>query len=399
MPLASAAMSHDAHPLRFTLGVFGVGKLLVGIGTRFVYAFLPAIARGLGVSLGAAGALASVRWAAGAATPMTIRLAGREHRRRVLLLGLTLYVAGALVTAFFGVYAGALAGFVLMGIGKPVFDSGTQAVVADRVPYQRRGRYLGTLELAWALSFLVGAPLSGLLISRFSWSAPFLVLGVALLAVIVAIMRDPLLADGSVLDRPGRISWDRPSRAFLAATILLVGSAEFVFITFAAWLEDVHGFGVAALAVVAGAIGIGELVAEGASVLLTDRLGKGRAVAVGLTLEAAGFIVVALLGGTLAVAVVGLVLGICGFEFGFVSSIPLGTELQPAARIQFLSRFVVAQAFGRAVAALVGIGVFALAGITGVGVLAAVAALAAAAIMQIAAAGHDHRAIVRTETP
>ena len=390
-------MPEVTHPPRFTLGVFAVGKLLVGIGTRFVYAFLPAIARGLGVSLGAAGALASVRWAAGAATPLTIRLAGREHRRRVLQLGLGLYVIGALVTAFFGVYAGALAGFVLMGIGKPVFDSGTQAVVADRVPYQRRGRYLGVLELSWALSFLVGAPLAGLLIANYSWSAPFLVIGIALLAVIAAVMRDPILTDGSVVDRPGRISWDRSSKAFLGATILIVASAELVFITFAAWLEDVHEFDVAALAVVAVVIGLGELVAEGASVLLTDRLGKGRAVAVGLILEAVGFTTVAFFGGNLLLAVAGLVLGIGGFEFGFVSSIPLGTELQPAARIQFLSRFVVAQAFGRAVAALVGIGVFAVAGVTGVGLLAAAVALVAAAIMQVAAGDHDRRSGVRTQ--
>ncbi len=387
-------MTDARPPLRFTLIVFAVGKLLVGIATRFVYAFLPAIARGLGVSLGAAGVLASVRWASGAATPLTIRLAGREHRRRMLVLGLGLFVAGALVTAAFGVYAGALVGFVLMGIGKPVFDSGTQAVVADRVPYDRRGRSLGALELSWALSFLIGAPLAGWLIASFDWTAPFWVIGIALLVVVAAVLRDPILTDASTPSRAGRIVWDRASRAFLVATVLIVAGAELIFITFAAWLEDVHGFGVGQLAAIAVAIGFGELFAEGATALMTDRIGKGRAVAVGLLLQAIGFGVVALLGDALVFAVAGLVVGILGFEFGFVSSIPLGTELQPGARIQYLSRFVVAQALGRAVAALVGLGVFAVAGISGVGLLSALVAVAAAVVIQIPASVHDAQPLV-----
>ncbi len=374
--------NRDDRPLIFRLSLFLAAKLVVNTATRFVYAFLPAIARGLGVSVGAAGTLASVRWASGALTPITVRLAGREHRRRIVLAGLGLFILGAAVTAAFGFYAGAVVGFVLMGIAKPVFDSGTQAWVADRVPYERRGRVLGILETTWAASFLVGAPAAGWLIDRSGWTAPFwatAVAGMAVFAGLAAVIRETEHSAGTGGRRP--IAWDRASAGFLAGAVLIVGSVEMMFITYATWLEDVHGFTVAGLAAVATLIGVAELAAEGATVAFTDRLGKPRAVAAGLAVSAAGFLTVALLRTEVAPAVAGLVVGIGGFEFAFVSSIPLGTELQPAARIQYLSRFVVAQAAGRAIAALAGLAVFAAFGIGAVATLAAAVAIVAGLVI------------------
>ncbi len=386
-------MSFDERPPWLTYSLLVAGKLAVNTATRFVYAFLPAIARGLGVSTGAAGTLASVRWASGALTPLAVRLAGREHRRRIVLAGLGVFVAGSLVTAALGFYAGALVGFVLMGIATPVFNSGTQAWVADRVPYERRGKLLGILETTWAVSFLVGAPAAGWLIERSGWTAPFwatAVIVAVILAGLALVIREPVRAGAAP---QGVIAWDRASGGFLAGTVLIVGSVEMMFITFATWLEEVHGFSVAGLAGVAIVIGFAELTAEGATVAFTDRLGKPYAVAVGLGASALGFLLVALLRLEVVPAVAGLVLGIAGFEFAFVSSISLGTELQPSARIAYLSRFVVAQAVGRGVAALVGLAVFGALGMGAVALLAAAVAVVAALVT--VGAVRDHAAAMK----
>lgn len=386
-------MSFDERPPWLTYSLLVAGKLAVNTATRFVYAFLPAIARGLGVSTGAAGTLASVRWASGALTPLAVRLAGREHRRRIVLAGLGVFVAGSLVTAALGFYAGALVGFVLMGIATPVFNSGTQAWVADRVPYERRGKLLGILETTWAVSFLVGAPAAGWLIERSGWTAPFwatAVIVAVILAGLALVIREPVRAGAAP---QGVIAWDRASGGFLAGTVLIVGSVEMMFITFATWLEEVHGFSVAGLAGVAIVIGFAELTAEGATVAFTDRLGKPYAVAVGLGASALGFLLVAVLRLEVVPAVAGLVLGIAGFEFAFVSSISLGTELQPSARIAYLSRFVVAQAVGRGVAALVGLAVFGALGMGAVALLAAAVAVVAALVT--VGAVRDHAAAMK----
>ena len=105
------------------LGLLTAGRLVVNIGQRFVYPFLPVIARGLGVSLQSAGFLVSARWAVGLATPAVVAIAGRgERRRRTALFGLACFAGGAAMTAASGIYVGALFGFMLMGLGKPSFD-------------------------------------------------------------------------------------------------------------------------------------------------------------------------------------------------------------------------------------------------------------------------------------
>ena len=368
------------------LGVLFAVKLTTNTAARFVYAFLPAIARGLGVSLSAAGVLASVRWVSGAATPLALRGIGTENRRRVAAAGAGLFGIGALVTAVAGVYAGAIVGFALMGLAKPLFDTAAQAFVSDRVPYPRRARTVGVLEATWALGFLVGAPLAGWLIARWGWTAPFWVTGVVGLALLIPVLR-VVRDDADVPVAAGSIRWDRASVGFLTAGALVVGSAELIFITFAAWLESDFGFSVTGLAALATAVGVAELAAEAATVLVTDRLGKSRAVVVGLLVSAAAYLVVAA-ATTPAVVVTALIAGIAGFEFAIVSSISLGTELQPTARMAFLARFVVAQAAGRAVAAVGGVALFEVWGRSGVGVSAALAAVAAALVMGVAVREH-----------
>lgn len=356
--------------LAATIGVFVVGKFVLNTATRFVYAFLPAIARGLGVSTSAVGLLASMRWGVGAATPLAARLVGREHRKRIVLAGLVMFLVGALVTAASGIYAGAVVGFLLMGFGKPLFDSGSQAFVADHVPYERRARTLGAMETMWAISFLVGAPAAGWLIDRAGWSAPFWATA-AVTAIVVVVLSFMALDDTTTQGDAGPFRWDAAVAGFLLGSALIVGSAEMVFVTFAAWLEETHGFSLAGLAALAVGIGLAELAAEAGVVAVTDRLGKRRAVAGGLLVAAVGFALIPLASASAGLAVVALVTGIAGFEFAFVSSISVGTELRPLARIQLLTRFVVAQAAGRAVAAVAALGLYATFGMGVVGGVAA----------------------------
>ncbi len=370
-------------------------KLTTNTAARFVYAFLPAIARGLGVSLSAAGVLASVRWGMGVTTPFVIRAAGTEHRRRVALTGLGLFVFGALVTAATGVFVGAMVGFALMGVAKPVFDTAAQAFVSDRVPYARRARTVGLIESTWAVSFLVGAPAAGWAIERWGWTAPFWAVGLVGAALVVPVARS-FRSNAEVPVAAGGIRWDRSSIGFLTATVAVVGSVELVLITFAAWLETDFAFTVAGLAGVAFAIGCGELLAEGATVLFTDRLGKVRSVVAGLGLSVIAYLVMAGAASSQA-AVASLVAGIAAFEFALVSSISLATELQRNARMAFLSRLVVAQATGRAVAAVAGVALYAAGGMAAVAVTAAATAAIAAVVILRSVRDHDFDGLATEE--
>ncbi len=155
------------HPVRSSLAFLSAERLVMNTAFRFVYPFLPAIARGLGVPLEQAAYLISARHIAGLATPAVARVAGHgERRHRLIVTGLLLFIAGSAVTAVSSAYVGALIGFALIGLAKPVFDVSSQAYVADRVPYEKRARYLSVFEFTWAGALLIGAPATGWLIAR-----------------------------------------------------------------------------------------------------------------------------------------------------------------------------------------------------------------------------------------
>ena len=44
------------------------------------------------------------------------------------------------------------------------------------MPYHRRGRVVGAIELSWSSAWLLGVPASGFLIERLGWRAPWAVL-------------------------------------------------------------------------------------------------------------------------------------------------------------------------------------------------------------------------------
>ena len=140
----------DSRPAYGHLGLLAGARLVVNTSARFVYPFLPAIARGLGISLEQAGLLLSARWAVGMGVPAYVSLIGKGERlRRLMTVGLLLFAFGAAVTSATGVFLGALVGFVLLGIAKPLYDVAAQSYNAERSPYASRAKYLGMLELTW----------------------------------------------------------------------------------------------------------------------------------------------------------------------------------------------------------------------------------------------------------
>lgn len=356
-------------------------RLVMNTAFRFVYPFLPAIARGLGVPLEAAGYLVSARWAAGLATPVIQRVAGRgEARRRLIVTGCLLFIAGAAVTALTGVYVGALVGFVLIGLAKPAYDIASQAYIADRVPYERRARYLAFFELTWALSLLIGAPIAGWLIARGEWVTPFWAFAAL---TVVAVLLVPRFVDPDrhgVSDQAAAGRFTRPGLVFLAVVAFFTLGAEMMFVIFGAWLEDSFGLTLAALGGAAVLIGLAELAGEGATLGFTDRIGKRRAVLIGLSISAIGFALLIPASEQLWTGLGLLGVALFGFEFTIVSSIPLATELQPETRARFLAWMVVAMSAGRGIGAAAGPVLFGAFGLAGPA-LAAVAANVVAGIL------------------
>ena len=88
--------------------------------------------------------------------------------------------------------------------------------------------------------------------------------------------------------------------------------------------------------------------------VISDRLGKRRTIALGVGLSTLAYLALPALGSTLPGALIGLFLVYLTFEFAFVATLPLMTELVPLARTSVMSANFAGLSLGRMLGALLG---------------------------------------------
>lgn len=108
----------------------------------------------------------------------------RFDRKRLLL---TLYALFALATLACGLALGY--GFLMLarvaaGMFGGVLSALSQTIVADVVPFERRGRAMGIVMSSFSVSTVAGVPLGLFLASHLGWQAPFI--GIAGLSAVLA---------------------------------------------------------------------------------------------------------------------------------------------------------------------------------------------------------------------
>jgi predicted MFS family arabinose efflux permease len=264
-----------------------------------------------------------------------------------MLFGLSTLLLGALAVSLSRSYLLVLAGFLLIGIAKPVYDPSVQAFVSARTPYPKRARALGILESPWAGSWLLGIPISGFLIASFGWHSPFVMIsGAALLAIIFTrgLEHDPptTTEDGNNSNQNVSLSKNSPSQRgkpifVLTVSLLMVFANENMVIVYGAWIEQQFHLNVQALGLFSMLVGLAELGGEFTVAALVDRIGKRRAILAGLILTGGSYLALPLCQGSIVLALAGLVAMFYLFEFTIVSIFPYVSELVPAERGKWLA--------------------------------------------------------------
>jgi len=372
--------------LRYQVLAFSITRTIVNTAYRMIYPFLPAIARGLGVSLESITLAITLRSGMGLLSPAFGSFADVWGRKTALLLGVSLFTAAMVLVAAWPSYPALVISLLLVGISKIIFDPAMYAYLGDRVPYRQRGLAIGLAEFGWSGAFLLGIPLAGWLIARAAWPAPFpwaqtaqlgiplltglvpqerwdapfvwlALLGVGLVMLLWKILPSDIRQGSSrtSLRQGFRTILSYPSAvAGLTISILINASNETVNIVYGVWMENAFGFQVAALGAASAIIGIAELGGEGLVAGFVDRIGKRRAVGFGLGSLALACVLLPLIGTTWQGALLGLFIFYLAFEFTLVSSIPLMTELVPSARATLLAGNVAALSLGRMLGSLLG---------------------------------------------
>jgi DHA1 family inner membrane transport protein len=345
---------------RYQIILIAVLRIVMNTGYRMVYPFLPVFAQALGVELTSISLALSARSLVGGLGPFLATIADRRGRKTGMLMGVGVFTLGAALVVIWPAFLPFVLALILISLGKAVFDPSIHAYVGDKVDYEKRATAIALIEMSWSLSFILGIPLIGYLIAHYGWTSPFTALGLAGFAILLILMRfipsdrvnfaNPPGAQPSPLwHNLSKVFTNRLAQAGLVFALLLAAANETINVVFGVWIEASFGVQLAALGAASAVIGFSELAGESLVSVLTDHLGKSRAIAAGIGFNCLSALLLPILGRSLPGALVGLFFFYLTFEFTLVSSIPLMTEILPGARATLLAANIAAYSVGRAV--------------------------------------------------
>jgi predicted MFS family arabinose efflux permease len=341
--------------LNFQITIFVIARLVFNTFYRMIYPFLSYFAKGLGVDLRTISYAITMRSMTGLIGPFLASVADSRGRKAGMLIGTIAYTAAISLIALWPTFPAFFIALSLAFIGYLIFVPSLQAYLGDQVPYEKRGRVLGITEFAWSLSAIIGVPLIGLIIARKGWLAPFPLIALlgALTVIALAWMlpKDPAPQVG----KPGFWSNLRavftypPAIAALVMAALYTAANETITLVYGVWVEKAFALSIASLGATALAIGISELGAETLVTIFTDKIGKRKAVAIGIIGNCLATLALPIFGHWLVGAVISLILFYLTFEFAIVSGIPLMSEILPSARATMLASHMAVLAIGRSI--------------------------------------------------
>lgn len=385
---------------RRSLVAFTTAKSVTNTALRWAPPFLPTLEKAFGATTAQLTTWLGVAEAGGLTTLLVGRRLDRGQERLIAIGGCGIVAVASLVALIGTTFTFAVSAFLII-VGVANLTTAGHVYFGHRVPYERRARVIGIFETSWALSLLVGAPIVAGLITLVGWRGPYVafVLTGTFAAIVLATRLDPprphplptietidrehheAPAAGPASTRPPTQRPDATAWATMLGSAFVAMAGLSVFAVTGAWLDDDYGVPTAGLGAVAMGFGAIELVSSLVSAGLADRLGKRRT-----TIAAVGVLIVGLLvminaGTSLAIAVVGLLAFLSGFEYAIVTSFSLVSEAMPTARGVTVSLSNAIGTLARAVGVISSGFLYDAHGIAGTSVLAAVAAVAAMALL------------------
>jgi predicted MFS family arabinose efflux permease len=353
--------------IRRNITAVTVARLVANAAYRFAPLFLATIARGFDVSLSTLGFAIFVSELSGFASPFAGRIVDRLTHRNSMVLGLIGSAVGCTIAAVSTSPLMFAVGVTVLALTKQSFDLGLGAWIADHVPYNQRGKIVGLTETAWALGLLVGVSIMGLITAATNWRIGFafavLCLIVSMFVIFNRVTNEARVVHESHSTTPQRVTGN--SWLVVFAMFCIMCSAQNLFVTFGAWLEEEFQFGAARLAVAGFSLGLVELVASVSSSRQTDKWGKERSIALGALLVIPGGIFLCLGSNNLIIGLIGVFIYFLGFEFSVVSLLSLATSLVPNSPGTGLGWVLGAGTLGRAVMAIIATHLFESFGVQG----------------------------------
>ncbi|MBD0745351.1 MFS transporter [Streptomyces sp. CBMA152] len=230
----------------WALGAMVASMLVLGFDMTILNVALPTMAQQLGATTGQQQWMADAYVVVFAALMLPAGLLGdRFGRRKMLITGLGIFLAGSLIGSLTTSVGAVIAARAVMGIGGALVMPLAMAVLPTLFPTEERTKAMGIVTAASALGLPLGPLVGGFLLDHFWWGSVFLVnvpmvaIGITACALLLPETRDPsaprvdavstaLTAAGlgsliyGIIEAPTRGWGDSVVLATLAAGVVLI---------------------------------------------------------------------------------------------------------------------------------------------------------------------------------
>jgi predicted MFS family arabinose efflux permease len=153
--------------------------IMMPLGPQFIALF--------GISNAEFGLLVSAyTLAAGASGLLATTYIDRFGRKRLLITMYGLFGLATLACGLAPDYTSLLVARVAAGMFGGILSALTQTIVADAIPFERRGQAMGVVMTSFSVSTVAGVPLGLWLAARWNWHVPFV--GIAVLVGVLAVL-------------------------------------------------------------------------------------------------------------------------------------------------------------------------------------------------------------------
>jgi DHA1 family inner membrane transport protein len=298
--------------------VLALGTFAIGTDNYVVAGILPRVAQSLEVSIAAAGQLITVYSLAYALlTPVMATLTAHWPRRRVLLCGLAVFVAGNILTATQATFEFVLLGRAVAGLGGAMFTPNAGATAAALVTPERRGHALAIVVAGLSSATALGAPIGTLVGSFGDWRTTMWLVaclgGLAAIGVPAVLPHVPAPPALGLRERLAPLG-DARVAATLATTLLFMFGVFLVYAYFSVVFDRATNGDGMRIAALMSSWGIGATLGSLGAGSLTDRFGSRRVINTAIVIVTLDFAFMPFASATMAGALAALILwGICGW--------------------------------------------------------------------------------------
>jgi multidrug resistance protein len=258
---------------------------IIGADTFIISPLVPTISKYFTVNASEAGLLVTAYSIGYAIFAFVFGPISDKIGRRFLL------IAGLICFSVFGILCGFANDFkvlfllrILSGVAASAAAPQVWASIGDLIPFEKRGRVMGIVSAALAVSQLLGVPIGAFIADAGGWRSSFFALGItSIIVVLLAIIYFPKTRNkasndsdisSQLLTSLKSVLFNKHALSGLFVTLFLMFGSFGMYSFLGVWLSDSFKLTVNAIGSVIIFVGIGNLIGNLTGGLLADTFGK-----------------------------------------------------------------------------------------------------------------------------